>query len=123
MESFVGTTRAAELKGVDPATVANWCRQGWIEGARKVGKTWLINTEELMTFTPPRTGPTRSAESTQAAIDEATKVLVEMGPTSWASWIMYMLEKLDAAATYTEFDQVLFALQDALTTRMDQGEW
>ena len=123
MELITDTKRAAELKGTTQTTIAHWCRMGWLKQAVKAGGSWIINSQELMDFQPPRTGPARSMESVQASIDETTRAIAEQGPDAWAGWMVYILEKLDGEATPAEFDKVLFALQDALTTRMDQGEW
>jgi excisionase family DNA binding protein len=62
MEKFLTTAKAAEERGVSQSTIARWCAAGWIRCV-KMGKTWLVDTHDLMDFEPPRRGPKKKGEA------------------------------------------------------------
>jgi hypothetical protein len=63
-------------------------------------------------------------------LDSAAREIAEMypNPRTWQSWMIYMLERLEAQAVqnpaYTEsFKEMLLALQDELRNRLKTGGW
>lgn len=46
LENIIGVEEAAKLLGYSPGTVKNKCAAGELP-ARKVGKTWLFDKDEL----------------------------------------------------------------------------
>lgn len=49
-------TQAAALRGdVTDHTIRRWLRLGWLP-ATKYGKTWLVDREAVLGFTPPKCG-------------------------------------------------------------------
>lgn len=45
---FVGSTKAAQLMGISPRRIRQLLSQGRIEGAFKIGKSWVIPLVEGM---------------------------------------------------------------------------
>lgn len=62
----------------------------------------------------------------QAAIEIAE---VQSNPRAWLSWMIYLLERLEGAATRggsankDSFTEMLAALQDAIRNRFRTGGW
>jgi hypothetical protein len=78
VEPMIGTVEAAKRLGITPNRVAVFCEEGRIEGAQKIGKTWVIPPASLEKLPRKRTGrPTRrqkmmeEKELLQKAIDSA----------------------------------------------------
>ena len=46
-ENWVGTKQAAELLGVNPATIRDWIRKGKDIPRMKIGKAWKFKYSEL----------------------------------------------------------------------------
>jgi excisionase family DNA binding protein len=52
---LLSTIQVAERLGVDDSTVRLWCRQGLLE-AQQVGGSWVISSNTLAKFKPPKMG-------------------------------------------------------------------
>lgn len=46
LENIIGVDEAAEILGLSPGTVKNYCAQGKIK-AKKIGKTWVMDKTKL----------------------------------------------------------------------------
>lgn len=49
---YITSPEAAKMKGVSEATIRIWCNRGYLKGAYKSGKTWIIPTTSLDTHQP-----------------------------------------------------------------------
>ena len=49
-DDYVGTKRAAELAGIDQTHVRLLCARGKVDGARKLGRDWLVPLAWAETF-------------------------------------------------------------------------
>lgn len=67
---------------------------------------------------------TISPQAAQAAIDHAAGRLILCEPDKVAGWVVYLLECLDSN-TWEGYDfrGTLLAVQDAITTRLEEGRW
>ena len=63
-----------------------------------------------------------SAE-TRVACATVAGVLAQIQPSSWAGWLLYILEELDGRAPEEEYRAALAALQEAIAARLEQGRW
>jgi hypothetical protein len=69
-------------------------------------------------------------DDVRESLDEAAQeiALLTSNPRAWQSWMIYLLERLEAQAVknpaYTEsFAEMLVALQDELRNRLKTGGW
>lgn len=44
---FETTDVLAERFGVQERRIRNWCRRGYLPGARKIGNAWFVNAAEF----------------------------------------------------------------------------
>lgn len=56
-------------------------------------------------------------------MDEFTKAIISRPPGTWAGWVIYFLEQLDAQLPADDMDVLLLELQRALITRQKEGIW
>ncbi|MCB8946157.1 MAG: helix-turn-helix domain-containing protein [Ardenticatenaceae bacterium] len=56
MENLLNATQAAEVYGVSKMTMAEWCARGYVPGAQKVGKSWIIPESSLPLIERPDMG-------------------------------------------------------------------
>lgn len=59
LDTHYTVQRAAEVLGLSDYRVAELCRQGLLEGAEKVGCSWVIPRRAVAAFRPPRGGRRR----------------------------------------------------------------
>ncbi|MHC4088687.1 MAG: helix-turn-helix domain-containing protein [Planctomycetota bacterium] len=52
----ITVSEAAALLGVRPDMIRHWLRRGWLPKARKAGRVWLLDQEEVRAFQPPKVG-------------------------------------------------------------------
>lgn len=56
MENLLNATQAAKIYGVSKMTMAEWCDRGYVPGAQKVGRTWVIPESSLSKIERPDMG-------------------------------------------------------------------
>ena len=56
MGRIVSASEAAKLRGVCGETVRRWARESWLSSARKSGRVWLVDLDEVMRFESPQLG-------------------------------------------------------------------
>jgi hypothetical protein len=71
-----------------------------------------------------------SEDNLREILDGTAKEIAQMysNPRSWQSWLVYLLERLEAeamqnAAHMESFKEMLVSLQDELRNRMKTGGW
>ena len=109
-EKYVTTPEAAKLIGKGENLVAKLCQAGRLPGAEKMGNTWLIPRESVLSYTPGTRGPKpRKAKlaAEKAAILEQAKLAAERE------------EMLKRAA---EFGGVVMELPEEVQEAMDRAE-
>lgn len=61
MENLLNATEAGKAVGVSKTTMADWCERGFVPGAQKVGRTWVIPESSLELINRPKMGrPTKT---------------------------------------------------------------
>ncbi len=71
MESLLNATEAGIAYGVSKTTMADWCERGFVPGAQKVGRTWVIPESSLERIERPRMGrPLKNGNNGETALQE-----------------------------------------------------
>jgi predicted site-specific integrase-resolvase len=66
MENLLNATQAAKIYGVSKMTMAEWCDRGYVPGAQKVGRTWVIPESSLEKIDRPDMGrPPKNSNGTK----------------------------------------------------------
>jgi predicted site-specific integrase-resolvase len=66
MENLLNATQAAKIYGVSKMTMSEWCDRGYVPGAQKVGRTWVIPESSLDKIQRPDMGrPTKNGNGTK----------------------------------------------------------
>ena len=75
-ENFISVTEAAKRLGLTSQRIGTFCRQGRLEGARKVGNYWVIPEESVNNFVRQPPG-VKKKERNSALISEALRNMKE----------------------------------------------
>ena len=60
MDNLLNATEAGLIVGVSKTTMADWCDRGFVPGAQKVGRTWVIPESSLDKIERPKMGRPKS---------------------------------------------------------------
>jgi hypothetical protein len=77
------------------------------------GSEWLIEEG----------GEPTEEEGVQAACDAAVDAIAALAPSTWAGWVIYLLEQLDGRGEEADFRWTLEGVTEAIVGRLEIGRW